>query len=132
MNKLALAVLLLIPCLAQDSSSDIQRTNGGVNGRLWQSLSSTSKLYLLVGFDEAMGLAQPYREKIYFPKVPYGDVVKGIDRFYEAPENLTFPVSDALQIFTLKVNGATQSEIEVRLREFRRDIKLAEELLKKK
>ena len=68
----------------------------------------------------------------YFPGVPYGDVLKGVDRFYEEPENLTFPVLYALEVFALKVNGATQSEIEKNLAERRQRIKEMELAIKKK
>lgn len=132
MKKLILALVLLsIPAYSQGTDTD--RTNGGVNGRFWMSLSETSRLFFLMGFDEAMGLANPFGEKEYFSKdAPYGDVVKGLTRFYEEPENLRFPVSDALQIFQMKVNGATQSEIEARLIQMRREIRRMEELLKQK
>ena len=56
-------------------------------------------------------------------------MVKGLDRFYEEPENLAFPVSYALQIFTIKVSGASQAEVETRIAQFRREMKATEELL---
>jgi hypothetical protein len=76
----------------------LSEPTGGVNGRFWHTLSSTSKLYFLYGFDEAMGLAKPYDDKLYFANVSYGDIVKGLDRFYQEPENLMFPISYALRI----------------------------------
>jgi hypothetical protein len=57
---------------------------------------------------------------------------RGLDRFYQEPENLMIPISDSLVIFQLKVNGATQAEIETKMTEIRRRIKETEELLKKK
>jgi hypothetical protein len=130
MKKLIL-VALLMSISAFCQSTDNERTNGGVNGRFWMTLSDTSRLYFLIGFDEAMGIGNPYGEKDYFSKdAPFGDVVKGITRFYQEPENLRSPVSYALQIFRMKVNGATQAQIEAKLDELRREMKKTEELLK--
>jgi hypothetical protein len=129
MKKLAWIMLLFVlPCLSQ---TDIKRTDGGLNGRFWDTLSSTSKLFFIMGFDDAIGTVYPNSERVYFSKVPYSDIVKGVDRFYQEPENLMFPVSDALQIFTIKANGATQAEVEAKMAEFRREIKATEDLLKK-
>src|SRR5271157_2373295 len=101
------ALAVILPCFAQ--APDVERTNGGANGRFWANLSSTSKLFFIVGFDEGIGIAAPFSEQKYFAKgTPYGDVVKGLDRFYQEPENLMIPISDSLVIFQLKVNGATQ------------------------
>jgi hypothetical protein len=42
----------------------------------------------------------------------YGEVLKGIDRFYQEPENMRLPIFVALQVFALKVAGAKATEIE--------------------
>jgi hypothetical protein len=124
-------LIVILPCFAQ--VSDVERTNGAANGRFWANLSSTSKLYFILGFEEAMGLASPDSEALYLAKSPiYGDVVKGLDRFYQEPENLMIPISDGLIIFQIKANGATQAEVETKMAVIRRRIKLTEELLKKK
>ena len=85
-----------------------------------------------MGLDEGMGLAfaKPSDEKVYFPRAPYGDIVKGLDSFYQEPENLIFPINNGLRIFTMKVNGATQAEVAAEVAELRRDVKLLEQILK--
>lgn len=83
-----------------------------------------------MGLDEGMGRLAPYKEDEFFPKVPFGDITKGLDRFYQEPENLMFPICDALRIFKIKVVGATQAEVEAKIASIRREIKETEELLK--
>jgi hypothetical protein len=61
------------------------------------------------------------------------EIVKGLDRFYDEPENLILPVSRGLEIFAMRVNGATQAAIDTKLAAYReRYIKSAEEEQKKK
>jgi hypothetical protein len=48
-----------------------------------------------------------------FPPVPeFGEIIKGIDRFYQEPENLRVVLFSATKVFAMKVEGATATEIE--------------------
>ena len=88
-----------------------------------------------MGLHEGLGIVEEspsVRMRSTFPDVPFGDIVKGVDRFYQEPENLTFPVNYALEIFTLKVNGSTQAEIEKKIAGYRQHIRNVEDALKKK
>jgi hypothetical protein len=129
MKKLAWMLMLVLPCFSQTISNE--KTLGGLNGRFWETLTPSDRLWFIIGLHEGLEYAEA-RMPSYFPGVPYGDVLKGVDRFYEEPENLTFPVLYALEVFALKVNGATQSEIEKNLAERRQRIKEMELAIKKK
>jgi hypothetical protein len=63
-------------------------------------------------------------DELMFPCLPttFGDIEKGLNRFYQEPENLMFPVSFALHFFTMKVNGASQVEVEAEVKRTRRNI----------
>jgi hypothetical protein len=48
----------------------------------------------------------------YFPStVTFGEIAKGLDHFYEEPENLILPLIDGLELFAQKVNGAAPEAI---------------------
>ena len=55
----------------------------------------------------------------------YGDwrLEKGLDRFYQEPENLRFPISAALRIFAMRVEGKSQAQIDSMLSVFRTMLK---------
>ena len=131
-----LLIVLVMPCFSQANQSQqtvgsgTQQTLGELNGRFWQVIPSSQKATFIVGFAEGMGFARPEQVKD-FPTVPYGDIVQGLDRFYGEAEKLVFPVGYALQIFTMKLNGATQSEIDKKLIEYRTFIRDVEGGLKR-
>jgi hypothetical protein len=102
------AALLATFCHAQKSSTDDQKTNGLLNGRFWTVLGDSSKLVFVLGYCEAaVGLAVPCPSQSEF-----GEIVKGIDRFYQEPENLRLPFMTAQRVFAMKVAGASATEIE--------------------
>jgi hypothetical protein len=47
--------------------------------------------------------------------------VRGIDRFYQEPENLRLPFMAAVKIFAMKVTGAKATEIEAFMDRVRKD-----------
>ncbi len=69
----------------------------------------------------------------YFPSTTtLGETAKGLNHFYEEPENLILPAIDALEVFTLKVNGATQESVATKLAAYRlRYVKAVEDEEKK-
>jgi hypothetical protein len=167
MKPFALIVLLaLFPCSAQTTSN---RSLGQWNGRFWNSLPATSKVYWLIGFQEGFGLGHSFgRSSVLNRAFPWtadaktldqrfktqhdgdgdvvrdidfyfastlslGEVVAAIDRFYAEPENLILPIVEALEVFTAKVNGATQPAIDAKLAAYReRNIKGVDEEQKNK
>jgi hypothetical protein len=134
MRKLAwILFMLVLPCFSQTNENE--QTFGGLNGRFWERLKPSDRLWFIIGVHEGLnitGISEAATMRLYFPDIPYGDILKGVDRFYAEPENLRFPVVYALKIFALKVNGATQSEIDKDLAEHRQAIKDVEKAIKKK
>jgi len=110
-NLTWLMLVLVVPGFSQTKETrpivggPTQQTLGELNGRFWQGIPSGLKSMFIVGFAEGVAFAGPGQLKA-FPTVPYGDIVKGLDRFYQEPENLIFPMGYALEIFTMKVRGS--------------------------
>jgi hypothetical protein len=129
MKKLAWMFMLVLPCFSQAINNE--KTLGGLNGRFWERLTPSDRLWFIIGLHEGLEYSEATMRS-YFPDVPYSDILKGVDRLYEEPETLTFPILYALEVFALKVNGATQSEIEKNLAERRQRIKDMEQAIKKK
>jgi hypothetical protein len=111
--RLLFLIVSLTFCYAADITD--QRTNGQLNGRFWTTLTNNEKLFFVLGYCE---LRPPPWECP--SKTEFGDIVKGIDRFYQEPENLRLPVIFAADIFKLKVAGAKTSEIEAVMEEARK------------
>lgn len=101
------AALLDTVCRAQTVDIADERTNERLNGRFWSRLPEEFnhhyKLYFVLG----------YCESGECPVQPnYGEIVKGIDKFYDEPENLRLPIFLAMRVFAMKVAGAKATEIE--------------------
>jgi hypothetical protein len=78
-------------------------------------------MFFIVGYGEAIMAVGYKHDELMFPMLPttFGDIERGLNRFYQEPENLIFPDSFALHFFTMKVNGASQSEVEAELKRLR-------------
>ena len=106
----AIALLLVISlapaCYAVDADND--RSNGHFNGRFWSGLNNNSKAAFILGYCEGASDC---------PIQPtFGDIVKGVDKFYQEPENLRLAIRSAIRVFALKVAGANASDIEDAMR----------------
>jgi hypothetical protein len=99
------------------TTADTNFTLGYRNGRLWQSVTSNFKTFYLTGFSEAFNLYSSNQPD--FASATIGDAEKGLDRFYQEPENLMFPVITALRFFAMKLNGASQVEVEAEVKRCR-------------
>jgi hypothetical protein len=89
------------------------------NGRFWRALNETQKIFYISGYREGISIGlraantKPETAQTYLPfNLPNGDIVKGVDKFYSKPENLRFPIKEALSIFSAKVNGASEELID--------------------
>jgi hypothetical protein len=101
-------------CHAQQSSIEDERTKGLLNGRFWNRFGDLggngSKLFFVIGYCEGAASAP---SDIRCPKqLEFGEILKGIDKFYQEPENLRLPFIVAVQILRMKVEGAKAFEIE--------------------
>jgi hypothetical protein len=112
MKPLWITVLLLgsmvgLASAQKADTNDETRTRGLVNGRFWTILHYDTKLFFIIGFCEGAASAD-----VCPPQSEFGEIVKGIDRLYQEPENLRLPFVDAARIFAMKVTGATATQIE--------------------
>jgi hypothetical protein len=104
------AILLLLGASvapAQKSDIDDHRTGDLLNGRFWMILKPNDKLVFVLGYCEAAAGAYACPTQSEFV-----EIVKGVDRFYQEPENLRIPFVTAERVFAMKVAGATTTEIE--------------------
>jgi hypothetical protein len=103
----AVPLLLLSATFCQAVDISDQRTNGLLNGRFWNGIDDSGKLFFLIGYCEAAvdALRCPAQTE-------FGETIKGIDKFYQEPENLRLTFISAMRIFTRKVEGAKPTEIE--------------------
>jgi hypothetical protein len=130
MKKLILLlVLLTFPCFAGDD----EQTAGLMNGRFWHGLAPMAKIAFLIGFKEGIAAADNHETfKEYFePAANYGEITTGVDRLYDQPENAIVPVTWILEVFTMKVRGASQTEIDAKLAAYRKLCIQAQERPKK-
>ena len=87
------------------------------NGRLWRDWNETGKLAYLLGLREGLN---PLMENIpkheadtYFPPtMTLSQTEAAVDKFFEDSENIRVPIFAAMRIVTMKVNGATQDQID--------------------
>lgn len=112
---LAFAVVL---CSSAQVAS-VDKTSGAVNGRYWTSLDEAFKAFFLAGYLQGTFANASIQLNDGLPATVIGDMEKGLDRFYAEPENLRFPVSAALWIFAMKVEGKPQTEIDRTMARFR-------------
>ena len=63
------------------------------------------------------------KQSDWFPKLDSPDIIKGLNRFYDQPENLKLPVRIALHILAMKVAGKPPAEIESELAGYRRVVR---------
>ncbi len=102
-----LATLLLLASLCVAQIPENQKSNGALNGRYWTAQTAQNRLDFIVGYAEAwMALASIEFPKEFPDKIPYGELVAGINQFYATPENLVIPIYRAISLWTMKANGA--------------------------
>jgi hypothetical protein len=119
----AVAPVLGHAATSEGATTDNQyKTNDRDNGRFWELMDDAKRASYINGFEAAFSLQGGYKPKqTQFPtgSGTFGDIRKGLDRFYQDPENLSFPIFYALHIFAMKVNGASQAEVEAEVRRLR-------------
>jgi hypothetical protein len=111
--RLLLISLLVFPYLAYSQSAF---TAGMSNGRLWLSLDSDAKTAYLTGIKDILIATKPPDEAEYLPgRYTVGEMAKGVDQFYDSPENTLIPVVFGLRVCVMKFNGASQALIDAAL-----------------
>jgi len=124
MKKLSLMALifaaLAVPFLAQENAPD--QTAGYYNGRFWAKLGASGKLGWVTGYVDGLstGLtvagskdAPGKTAAAAFPfDMAFGEIVKAVDQFYEAPENARIPLWVALFGVNHKAHGDSPAQME--------------------
>ena len=102
---------IALPC---DSQRAPDKTLGLLNGRWWKEATVEVKVGFVVGYSQHW-TATPFCENdsVWFKAVPsYGEVVDGINAFYNEPANGSIPIHGAWKIIALKFNGTSGAEIQ--------------------
>jgi hypothetical protein len=114
------AVAVYVSALDPDSLT----TGGLYNGRGWVTANSGEKLYFVMAFGDAL-IVETKVSGVYFGESTNGEIVKGLDQFYEDPANASIPVPFAMKLFARKVSGASAEDLAARTAELRRNAKAA-------
>ncbi len=88
------------------------------NGRLWNVLNSGEKTIYVQAFIEglsASGVERKIIDEYTASAATVGEAKRGIDQFYQKPENLALPIFFALRTFTDKVKGVPAADIDAKL-----------------
>jgi hypothetical protein len=98
-------------------------TSGMSNGRLWLSLDSDAKTVYLTGIKDILIATKPPDEAEYLPgRYTVAEIAKGVDKFYDSPENTLIPVVFGLRVCVMKFNGASQALIDAVLSGMRKQL----------
>jgi len=117
-----------MPALAPAQTAMPLETSSMPNGRSWPHMSSLDRAVWVWGFQSGVMatlgsttkdgepiVSESRRTEIinhYFSNLSRQEIAKGIDRFYDAPENAPIDAASAVQYVTLKVSGAQQWELD--------------------
>jgi hypothetical protein len=118
--RLLLISLLVFPYLACSQSAF---TAGMSNGRLWLSLDSDAKTAYLTGIKDILLATRPPDETEYLPgRYTVAEFAKGLDQFYDSPENTLIPVVLGLRVCVMRFSGASQALIDAAVSGLRRQL----------
>jgi hypothetical protein len=127
--KLTFCLLLAVAAFGQEALNQPQYWTGEYrNCRVWMLLPDTGRQGFLLGFLEgyvyhAGGIKSlPAKKNILFDHAPTnaGEMAGGVTSICSAPENANIPVWAAFEIHLIKVEGASQEQIDTLLSEARR------------
>jgi hypothetical protein len=125
MKKLVLLLLLLTPlCTAQGIEKDL--TSGFPNGRFWHRIDRMGKLIYVMAFSDGIAAGPGTSDERvkavehYMASSNHGELIDGIDKLYEQPENAMLPIVWIMEVFSMKARGATPNEIGDRLASYRK------------
>lgn len=102
--------------VASRPASRDTHTYGALNGRVWKAASQDANLAYLAGLKEALALEAPEKLPAYCPPgLTALEFQTAVDQFYAQPENLLVPIVQSLRIVSMKVAGASASDIDAEL-----------------
>ena len=117
-------LLLLMLALVTMGLGQPTITNGELNGLGWTQLDRDSKVFVVVGVNSGLEafkvwgasadlpVCNDHISKVKYPSIKNGDMVKEVDKFYETTANIPLPVSAAVLMTYLKLNGATKETLD--------------------
>ena len=118
-SGITLAVMLFtVGCLAQDFKDDDYFTKGVPNGLAWKIMGSGEKTMFVLAFQLAIGQTTAMLKGTSCPGATLGGPVKSrdlmheVDAFYSTVANVPIPLNGAVTYGLLKLNGATQEELD--------------------
>lgn len=118
--RLLLFALLVFSSLAYSQSAF---TAGMSNGRLWLSLDSDARIVYLTAIKDILIATKPPDEAEYLPgRYTVAEIAKGVEQFYDSPENTLIPVVFGLRVCVMKFNGASQALIDAVLSGMRKQL----------
>jgi hypothetical protein len=123
MRRAAVIVVLLsfFSVLGSPQDHPVLFSKGEFNGRFWTTLNHLAKIAYVDRYRNGITLAHSFTknedhlEVFAMPDLPNEDVLKGVDKFFAEPEKLRFPITPALFIFSLKVAGTSQKDIDLQM-----------------
>lgn len=90
-------------------------TEGQPNGRFWNSIPADAQFGFVIGYcAAATGTLRCPTE------AEFGEIEKAVTRFYQDPENLRLPIAVAVQVFTRRLEGLSESTIQAFLESARK------------
>jgi hypothetical protein len=118
--RLLLFAILVFSSLAYSQSAF---TAGMSYGRLWLSLDSDARIAYLTAIKDILIATKPQDEAEYLPgRYTVAEIAKGVDQFYDSPENTFIPVVFGLRVCVMKFDGASQAVIDAVLSGMRKQL----------
>jgi hypothetical protein len=130
--------LMILTCGAQSppqpttdtTNEPVTKTSGRYNGRFWRILNEDAKTGFPFGYAEAtdlqMVLTAPdveslkkFKPLFWPPRLTFEEIRASLDRFYDVPENRPISISDALEVVSKRVTGASEQDLEVYITKLR-------------
>ena len=124
-----MAIVVFVSSLFGQSNLPDTYTAGLSNGRLWTVLTAELRTTYLLGYrdhhivfsnQDVPESSVSEKESAWWPKLSIAEAQRGLDRFYEAPENLVLPIRYGLRVLAMRVAGTPDAEINGWLSGYRR------------
>jgi hypothetical protein len=117
MRRLLLLLVLAMVGLGQTM------TNNEVNGLGWRTMNEVGKVYFVMGTFSGGTVLESWTlsdlpacvdhiNKQEYPSITNAALIQEIDKFYETASNAPLPVSIAVLMTYMRLNGATKEQLE--------------------
>jgi hypothetical protein len=117
------SIATLLP--AQNDLERQYKTGPQYNGHFWVDMAPEHKVAYLSGYGDALNtvtlLDGPAVNGVFPFGLRMGEIVKGIDRFYDTPENLRITIAGAIAVFNARFAGVSEDKIQKGILELREE-----------